>query len=851
MKFYLIIFFAIISTLINAQTLSINQYNSVVNCNGTLYMAGNNNKPVPYGYNCKIPHNITNNINAGSILKADSILLISSTDGLLYLITYNPLTFEPNYIAHPYITNVVQLQYNYFLRSDGFLWEDYTGFNFIDISFSALPNTSKTNIDSTKYFTYEKRDETCTFTQLKTDSTIWTDNDAGILDKKDLKPLNIANKIVKLVSSFSYINSLSSNNLYIPSSYAALDNKGNIWCWGDNKYGLLGFGTTTPIIAPSINSNIPKLKNIFMGLTCAMGIDSLNNVWVWGSLFDKPANALPYKLTELNNITEIAIGIDNYMAKDNNNSVFTWGNNKNGVLANGTFNNLAKPTGSLFCNPKPLANCSTLHPNDIEIDTVLNYNTQPALMAPEGLLYNWNNNGLNELNCYSCRTPICKNNKNNSQTVTVLDTNYCNYKVNFNLKFILCDSISEKKYSVPIIKDTIVKPNTGVILKLPTNNTYSWNNTDLLSCNNCSQPVAVVNYSTTFKLSTTDPYNCPITHQINVKVRNCDTIQKPVTFLKLDTSVTPGSSVKLTASNSYKYNWLSNAYVNCSTCQSNAVTAYYTDTFKVELLDKWDCPYYEKFKVKIRNCDTILPPITIIKLDTVIKPGAVIKLKADKSNVYHWENLSTQPCINCSEITDTASISKTYIVKLLGKSNCPFYNAFYVKLRKCDTIVKPNIVILDTFVYENEYVKLYAGASIADYIWDYKPNLSCFECKNPTVKVFKTDTFSITVTNNWLCNTKQHFIIKCKYYNDSIVPNIISPNNDGINDYFFVPNLTENTRLQIFNLKSELVFIDNNYNNQFYGTDSHNNTLPDGTYWYVINIPDTKQIIKGFIYIKR
>jgi gliding motility-associated-like protein len=85
--------------------------------------------------------------------------------------------------------------------------------------------------------------------------------------------------------------------------------------------------------------------------------------------------------------------------------------------------------------------------------------------------------------------------------------------------------------------------------------------------------------------------------------------------------------------------------------------------------------------------------------------------------------------------------------------------------------------------------------------------------------------------------------------------NAVSPNDDGINDLFYIEGLEcyTNNNIQIFNRWGVLVFERDNYNNRdraFRGiseghvTVSKGEKLPDGTYFYVINVQDNDG--KGF-----
>ncbi|MEL7120918.1 MAG: gliding motility-associated C-terminal domain-containing protein, partial [Bacteroidota bacterium] len=91
---------------------------------------------------------------------------------------------------------------------------------------------------------------------------------------------------------------------------------------------------------------------------------------------------------------------------------------------------------------------------------------------------------------------------------------------------------------------------------------------------------------------------------------------------------------------------------------------------------------------------------------------------------------------------------------------------------------------------------------------------------------------------------------------ECVAPNIITPNNDGINDTFVVPCLLNvqafaQSRVFIFNQWGDEVFrSERPYNNDFNGT-FNGEDLPVGTYFYIIELDENTEPMKGYFYIHR
>jgi gliding motility-associated-like protein len=92
------------------------------------------------------------------------------------------------------------------------------------------------------------------------------------------------------------------------------------------------------------------------------------------------------------------------------------------------------------------------------------------------------------------------------------------------------------------------------------------------------------------------------------------------------------------------------------------------------------------------------------------------------------------------------------------------------------------------------------------------------------------------------------------------VPNTFSPNNDGVNDYWIIPIVTDypTNELVVFNRWGNEIYRMSNYNNtdriwdgrpskSSLGTD----VLPEGTYYYILTLGDGDAVLQGSIYIKR
>ncbi|GAB4292910.1 MAG: hypothetical protein Kow0068_18070 [Marinilabiliales bacterium] len=126
---------------------------------------------------------------------------------------------------------------------------------------------------------------------------------------------------------------------------------------------------------------------------------------------------------------------------------------------------------------------------------------------------------------------------------------------------------------------------------------------------------------------------------------------------------------------------------------------------------------------------------------------------------------------------------------------------------------------------------------------------------NPSAFVYNLQVgdniFTWTLHNDFCPDKTDTVIINLN--NKIIIPSGFSPNGDGANDYFVIKGLLPdfNPKLSIFDRWGNLVISFIDYNNTWNGKDENGNDLIDDTYYYILDLNDSKDIYKGFVVIKR
>jgi gliding motility-associated-like protein len=153
------------------------------------------------------------------------------------------------------------------------------------------------------------------------------------------------------------------------------------------------------------------------------------------------------------------------------------------------------------------------------------------------------------------------------------------------------------------------------------------------------------------------------------------------------------------------------------------------------------------------------------------------------------------------------------------------------------------------------------GDPITSLLWSPSLNLSCSTCFSPLIKTNVSQTLNLKVATLYQCTDSASVYVKAFYQNLLRLPNIFTPNGDGVNDYFYVIADKEVKKINVFQILNrwgEKVFeIQNAEPNSYkYAWDGTKGGIPvmQGTYVYYIVvelIDGSSQVVKGNITLLR
>lgn len=173
---------------------------------------------------------------------------------------------------------------------------------------------------------------------IRTDGTMWAwgRNDFGQLGDDSTSDRNIPVAVKGLYNIIDI-----SAGMY---HTVALKSDGTVWAWGKNSYGQLGDGTKEDRRRPVQIKGMSNVVKVFAGMYSTFAITSSGTLYSWGgnsygqlgdgTTVDRYA---PAAIKGFTDVIEIAAGMYHTVALKSNGTVYAWGwNTPFGILGDGT-----------------------------------------------------------------------------------------------------------------------------------------------------------------------------------------------------------------------------------------------------------------------------------------------------------------------------------------------------------------------------------------------------------------------------------------------------------------------------------------------------------------------------------
>lgn len=314
--------------------------------------------------------------------------------------------------------------------------------------------------------------------------------------------------------------------------------------------------------------------------------------------------------------------------------------------------------------------------------------------------------------------------------------------------------------------------------------------------------------------------------------------QTPVVNAGNDTTICMGTSIVLKPSGANTYTWSPATDLTCTNC-TNPIASPTDDRYYVVTgASSAGCTNQDSILIRVKK------PFTVTATgDKIICVGKSVQLNATGAEKYTWSPGTSLNDSTKANPVATPTVTTTYTVTGHDTLNC------FTSTASVTVTVYPYPVVdagRDTTIRGGSSVTLLPQLSndVTSVLWSPATYLTCTTCINPVASPIKTTVYRIIATNDGNCMSYDDIKITvlCDR-NNVFMPNAFTPNNDGINDRFYVmgPGLEAVKSLRIYDRWGNIVFERSyvNANDPLLGWDGTTLTgqkAPPGMFGYVAEV---------------
>lgn len=512
---------------------------------------------------------------------------------------------------------------------------------------------------------------------------------------------------------------------------------------------------------------------------------------------------------------------------------YTW--TPSGSLSNATIANpVANPTNTTtytVIGSDAASGCADTTTVTLTVNSLPNVNAGATLLICAGATANLSATGApnvtwtptTSLNNPNIPNPTSTATATTLYTVVGTDVNGCTAS----------DTVSVIVIPVPNANagsNTSICNGSSTTLNATGGGTYSWLPSSGLSSTTIANPVANPTTTTTYTVTVTSNF-CSATSQVTVTVNPA-----PIaTASTNNASICAGTSVQLTATGGGNYSWSPSTGLSSTTIANPIASPTTTTTYTVIVSNVVGCSDTATVTINVTNAMSIgsssITPETCGSTNGVITTGAITG--GNSPYTYSLNGGSSQASATFSNLA-----AGTYTITVTDAGGCATTQTVTVGqvlgVNAAFSATPPSGVYPLNVNFNNSTT----GAT--NYVWDFDNGLGSI-LTNPSTSYGQVGQYTVTLiayNNNPACADTATFTIDV--YDEVMlgIPNVFTPNGDGINDIFFVSaNGVTEISGTIFNRWGKKVFEWKGAPSTSLGWDGkiNGNKAEDGAYYYIID----------------
>ncbi len=311
---------------------------------------------------------------------------------------------------------------------------------------------------------------------------------------------------------------------------------------------------------------------------------------------------------------------------------------------------------------------------------------------------------------------------------------------------------------------------------------------------------------------------------------NCITGQMGSVFMSPSGGVSP-----------YTYLW------NTGSNAQN-LTGQIPGTYSVTVFDANGCELTQSYTIEDQSVLSIAAAG-----DPQICMGQTIMIGADSipNATYQWY-YNGAPLQGATSNNFVTPVAGTYTMTAITACGTYTSNPVEITVRTLSNVSINNSVI----ICKGESAQLTAGGG-NEYKWTPTTGLNYDNIPNPVASPTQTTEYTVVIKDGYGCTATASVTVSVLC--DTLdIPNGFSPNNDGTNDTFVIDGIDQypGNVLFIYNRWGNLVYKKKEYANEWDGRSNVNGVmfgeqLPNGTYYYILDLNLDQKPINGFVVLRR
>lgn len=312
---------------------------------------------------------------------------------------------------------------------------------------------------------------------------------------------------------------------------------------------------------------------------------------------------------------------------------------------------------------------------------------------------------------------------------------------------------------------------------------------------------------------------CPSSQTFNININNC-TFPLPVAnFAASQSNICAGLCINFTdlstssaVAGITSWAWTFTGSTTATSASQNPTNICYSaaGTYQVVLTVTDANGSDTETKVGYITVSSCTTPTALINVsDTMVCSGNCITVANTSLNgtLWQWSFQNGNPSTSANQHPGTICFDSLGVQEIkLVVSNTYGIDSMsqFINVVQTQYVTTGN----DTTIQLGQSVGLNANGVVNGiYTWTPSTDLTCVGCSNPTSTPTETITYTVITADSNGCSSIDNITIYVEFQNVIFVPNIFSPNGDGVNDILYVRGMgVSNLKFFLYDRWGEKVF---------------------------------------------